>query len=484
MTDTIINEKGLTFNELEEKVYKMCLEWGQYILKNILEKIDEHLKEKRDKSRYRHKGYKSTTIKTLMGPVPFSRVYYKDEKYTDENVYVHLLDKVMQFDTIGLISTNLAQIIAEGACITSYRNTAENILNIAGQSISHTGAWDVVQALGEKIKKDEETYVDKLEQDELFGKKETPILFEEADGVYINMQGEDRPKRGSMLEMKVAVAYEGWEEVSKDRYELINKIAYAGFENASKFYKKKEAMIAKEYNIDEINLRILNGDGAPWITRGMDDTVHYQLDPYHKNKAVITNVSCAKARQVIFSYLRENDIKGVLGYIDRLFNSTEDEKAKKNLRKLYTYFNQNQEGLIPYKERGLDIPTPPPGVHYRNLGTMEHHICDIIALRMKNRKCSWSINGAENLAKLLTAKATGRLKRTIKSFSKIVLPPTKTREITRILSAAKAPKVDGKGYAGAINESQVPFRNSAVTNGRKAIRTMFDMRDFTDLIYR
>ncbi len=34
--------------------------------------------------------------------------------------------------------------------------------------------------------------------------------------------------------MKVAVAYEGWKEVSKDRYELVNKIACAGFEEVKK----------------------------------------------------------------------------------------------------------------------------------------------------------------------------------------------------------------------------------------------------------
>lgn len=33
-------------------------------------------------------------------------------------------------------------------------------------------------------------------------------------------------------------------------------------------------MIAREYNIDEIRMRILNGDGAAWIKHGMDDTVH------------------------------------------------------------------------------------------------------------------------------------------------------------------------------------------------------------------
>lgn len=189
------------------------------MLKNVLEALDKKLAKERDKSIYRHKATRETSVKTLIWEVEFSRVVYK---YYDEGktAYIYLLDQLLGFDTIGLISTNLAENIVENASVTSYHNTANNITELTGQSISH-------------------------------------------GGVYINIQGKDRPKSGKKLEMKVAVAYEGWKEVSKDRYELVNKVACAGFEDISEFYRIKEAMIAKEYNIDEIQVRILNGDGAP-----------------------------------------------------------------------------------------------------------------------------------------------------------------------------------------------------------------------------
>ena len=118
----------------------------------------------------------------------------------------------------------------------------------------------MVQALGQKVKESETELAKAAEKNQLCGEKEVPVLFEEADGVYINIQGKDRPKSGKKLEMKVAVAYEGWKEVSKNRYELVNKVACAGFEDISEFYRIKEAMIAMEYNVDEIQMRILNGD--------------------------------------------------------------------------------------------------------------------------------------------------------------------------------------------------------------------------------
>jgi len=284
--------------------------------------------------------------------------------------------------------------------------------------------------------------------------------------------------------MKVAVAYEGWKETSNNRFELVNKIACAGFEEASTFYKKKEAMIAKVYNVDEIEIRILNGDGAAWIKHGIDDTVHYQLDSFHKHQAVLRNVSDKTQRRTILELLDENKIDNALEYIEALANSIEDEKEEKRLKDLYSYFNENRYGLIPYQERGLRIPHPPEGIVYRNLGTMEHHICDIIAQRMKHKKASWSIKGAENLGKLLAAKASRRLHEVVERFSRIVLPKDKSNEIIEILSSSKAPKKDGKGKDGNIHRGQIPFKNCAVTNSRRVIRKMFDMKTFSDLIYR
>ena len=52
-----------------------------------------------------------------------------------------------------------------------------------------------------------------------------------------------------------------------------------------------DATIAEEYNTDEIDVRILNGDGAPWIKAGLgEEGVHFQLDPFHIAKAIVRNV--------------------------------------------------------------------------------------------------------------------------------------------------------------------------------------------------
>lgn len=483
MLDKMISINHIDFNKLEKNIYDIGCEYARNLMKEILMVIDQEISLSRDRKKYRHKGKRKTTIKTLMGEVEFERAVYKTKGENGEPQHIYLLDKIINLETFGKASANLAHKIAENACISSYRNTAKNITELTGQSISHGGAWDIIQSLGETIKKEEDKYTKLLEEEQITGTKEAKILFEEADGVYINIQGKDRPKKAKKLEMKVAVAYDGWVENRKGRYELRNKIAVAGFEKARDFQKRKEGIIASKYNIDEVELRILNGDGAPWIKSGItDDITHYQLDQFHLQKEITKKVKNKKQRRHIQELLKENKIEELLEYITDIHIDAEEEKDKIKLKELYNYLCGNKEGLIPYTQRGLNIPKPPQGVTYRTLGTMEHHICDIIAQRMKHRKASWSIKGGENLAKILTAKVNQNLYKKVTNISKIQLPEKYTKVIEETLSAAKSPKKEGKGYQYP-RIGGMPFVDAFVTNGRSAIKNMVGERDFADISY-
>ena len=47
----------------------------------------------------------------------------------------------------------------------------------------------------------------------------------------------------------------------------------------------------KVFNTDEVEIRILNGDGGGWIKGGLiDETVHFQLDPFHLNRDIVKKV--------------------------------------------------------------------------------------------------------------------------------------------------------------------------------------------------
>lgn len=484
MLETILSEKGLDFNALEKEIFKIGCEFAAGLMEQVLGIMDEHLAKSRDKKQYRHKGKRWTSLKTLMGEVAYGRTVYETKLESGETACVYLLDEALRLDTFGKVTSNLAARIAECASVCSYREAAERVSSMTGQTISHGGAWNVIQNLGERLSEVEKEQSYRAKDGRGSGENVTPILFEEADGVWINMQGKDRPKKGRKCEMKMAAAYDGWEKEGKDRYRLRNKVMVCGFEESKEFQRKKEGAIAATFDTDEITIRILNGDGGGWIKGGLVDAdVHFQLDPFHKNREITRKVRDESQRETIRRLLSEKRVTDCLTFIKGIAEIAEEEVDRKNLMGLYEYFSNNKEGLLPYQERGLRLPEPPAGVEYRNLGTMEHHVCDGAAKRMKHQKASWSKAGAGNLGRLLCRKVCGSLYETVTSLSRVTLPEHYTERIEEILSAARAPKKDGKGYLYPVRGRR-PFIGAFMTNGRKAILGLLENRSCSELIYR
>ena len=67
MMESIIKEKLETFKTLEKKIYVYMCGLAQEITRTMLEAYDAGLAEGRDKSLYRDKGKRTTTIKTVYG---------------------------------------------------------------------------------------------------------------------------------------------------------------------------------------------------------------------------------------------------------------------------------------------------------------------------------------------------------------------------------------------------------------------------------
>lgn len=484
MMETILSEMGLDINDFEKEFFRMGCEFAVFLMEKFLKNMDEYLEKARDKKKLRHKGTHKTTLKTLMGEVPYERTVYETKTESGKKAYIYLLDEALKLNSFGKVTSNLAARIAECASVCSYREAAEKVSSMTGQTISHGGVWNVIQKMGEKLSEAEETDAKLAATDQGRGEVITPILFEEADGVWINMQRKDRPKKGRKCEMKMAAAYDGWEKEGKERYRLRNKVMVCGFEGSREFQQKKEGAVAAVFDTDEITIRILNGDGGGWIKAGLSDAdVHFQLDPFHKNREITRKVKDKAQRETIRRLLSERRVEDCLTFIKGIAELAEDEGGKKKLTGLYEYFSSNKEGLLPYQERGLKLPEPPGGVLYRNLGTMEHHVCDGAAKRMKHQKASWSKAGAANLGRILCRKACGNLYDTLASLSKNVLPERYAEKFEEILSAAKAPKKDGSGYLYPARGGR-PFEGAFMTSGRKAIRDMLENRNCSGLIYR
>lgn len=471
MMESMIKDNGVTFKELEKNIFAWICQIGQEFTKEFLERYDRLLMQQRDATYYRHKGLRQTTIKTLYGEVTYRRAIYEAVDENGLKRYVYLLDETLELENIGLISMNMADLLVGSITEMSYRNCAEKISAMTGQSISAMGVWNVIQALGEKVCEEEKELVRAHKAGKVQGGKEIPVLFEEADGVYVKLQGKDRKESNQgKAEIKVGIAYDGWKKTGKDRYELNDKVVVAGFSQAKEFHEYREAAIAKQFNLDEVVHRILNSDGAAWIRKVKDKSTCFQLDPFHKNKAVREKIHDARAREAIYEMLGKKEIEGLFQYLEIYHDSLSVEEEIGEVEDLMRYFANNKEGLVPYQEQDLCLPESPEGLEYRGMGTMENHVWNVIARRMKHNHTSWSRRGGNHLAKILAKKCSGKLYEVTEKLRREVFEEEKVEELYgEILMAGRVGQRAGKGYEYPVIGHLVGLEGSIRGDGRKLL---------------
>ena len=167
-------------------------------------------------------------------------------------------------------------------------------------------------------------------------------------------------------------------------------------------------------------------------------------------------------------------LKYIQIYADSVESSDEKDKTSQKARELYRYLNNNREGLLPYNKRGITIPEPEEGILYKGMGIQETQNCTVITLRMKHRRMRWSVRGANNLAKALYRKENKELIETIERYTDGLIFTIQMQKIVETLSAAKAPKKEGKGnpYADVVR-AHMPITEAIQTASRKAFKRAF-----------
>ena len=406
MFDNIVANNEINFNELEQKIYKFVCELGCNLLKEIIEKYDEKLQNERDKKAFRHRGLKTDSIKTIMGVVEYKRTIYE---YIEDNqkTYRYLLDEKLKLSEFGKISENLADKILNIAVETnSYRDAAEQLMQNLNISISHETVREIVLKAGIKIieKENEEIKLNSKEK-LVAGTKEIPVLFEEADGLWINLQGKDRKeqiekykaiceKEGKEYkeptrvksELKLHVSYEGWKKDDK-RHPLVNKMYIAGFMSSAELKKRRDAQIYQNYDVSKIKLRILNGDGASWISKLATKNTIQQRDNFHIHQEIIRDIQEDEYRRQLERLIAEKRYDEVPVYLEYLkYEVGGEESAINKIDRLKSYLS---EGLPRYQDilekQKRTMPEAPEGIEYKNPGVMESQIFTVLSKRFKSR---------------------------------------------------------------------------------------------------
>lgn len=447
------NNLSNDFDKFVESLRLNLFNVGREMVSKMLSDFDDKLASTRDMSRYRNKGKREKTIKTTLGDITYSRRVYHDNLAEDNSdKFVYLLDKELGVETIGDFSVGLSSKIVQSIQETTYRETARQIADSTGSSMSPMAVWNVVQKAGERGAKFVDRHTELHLNDQGVGKLESKLLYEENDGIYISLQGKDRVKNPSGKEMKVGIGYSGVKHIKcgkgKIRRVLTDKVSYARIESVSDFHAHKSGLISSVYNYDEIDQFIVNGDGAGWIFPKRDDYIKV-LDEFHRNKKIKECVRNKDIADNISKLLFKGQFDEMFDCIEAYMNSLEDEDEIEGLKTLYDYYNANKEYLSKYSDRGIEIQeTREPGeIHHARLGSMESNVFTLIGNRMKGRRACWSINGANNLAMIMSLTRTSGIE---SIFDTIPDEPVELEsdlmDLGIPMSAGKVRKTEGNGY--------------------------------------
>ena len=420
MFEEIITKEEVKFNELEKKIFKIVCKLGCLILKMILESYDRKLMKARDKAKYRHKGLRKNTIKTIMGEVEYRRAMYEIKEDGIKKT-IYLLDEKMHINTVGKVSENLLETVVEIVPITdSYRKAETVIKETTNSVLSFEAIRKMVVKVGNEITSKEQEEREMLKKDQLIaGGKEIPALFEEADGIWINLQGKDRKKQvekqkekckefnkkfKAKTELKLHVMYEGWKKDDK-RHSLVNKEYIAGIMKPKEMSELRDARVYQKYDIEKIKLRVMNGDGAKW-TKGITAKGGvYQKDQFHIMQEIVREVP-KEYRKIFYELVNTKQFEKIEPAIEKMkYELGGEYNAVKKLNKLQSYLSKD---LARYREL-REVPEAPEGVEYRTMGTQESQIFS----KMKKRFCSgrkaFSKQGANALAKICVLSEKFRL---------------------------------------------------------------------------
>lgn len=449
-------EKFESFSDLEDSIFQALMEAGRELFRHVLSGLDEEILERRDKKAYRNKGLRKTCIKTRLGEVEYGRHVYEHRNEDGHMESVYLLDRELGKQTIGTVSMSVCQMAVEAVTESTYRSSARQISEQTGLSLSHQAVWNITQKLGATRDEEIVELSRAAKEDRSQGELISKILYEEMDGIWLKLQGSDRKVRGQGAELKLAIAYDGAQWIrsgKKKRRILDNKVANAGFDSVKEFMERTEGVIAGHYAVDEIEVRVRNGDGANWINHGTGSEHINVLDKFHRNRAIYEGINDADLRKTMITLLYEHKIDDLLLCMEAAIESTLDEAEQEKRRDLYEYFLKNRDGLDDYYHRDTDIPpTRAPEIHHARLGSMESNIFTIIGNRMKGRRACWSIRGAGNLANLLCLKHTTGLANLF-SRTETGWERKTGEEYTQPLSAGRVPTRLGKGYEAACRGS-------------------------------
>ncbi len=277
------------------------------------------------------------------------------------------------------------------ATMIGYQRSAETLSHLTAAEISHGTLQRMAKAEAPRIdarikETTRELYGNGVAPEELVARTRADTLVVAVDGGFVP----DR-STGYDFEAKCGVVYGSKAEVSKGRVELVDRVAYAGIEDARTFGERM-SVVALEQGMLSAGRTIVIGDGAGWIRRMARDVFPdavYVLDLYHlKHRIwqVFPEQWEVQVRDEVVSACVAGDPAGAL----RVLKATKPAQERLEAwRKLLFYIRSNALGIENYTRTDLF-----------GSGCVEKAVDVLISRRFKLRGMSWLKPGAQGMVKL------------------------------------------------------------------------------------
>lgn len=505
MFENILTKNSVSFKELEEIAFKIACEFANEILRNMLEEYNKKLMDTRNTRVYRHKGKETTTVKAKTGLVEYTRTKYITKNEDGTNKCIYLTDELLNIKEMGQVSGGIIDLVIKNISEVSFRVCAEMINNMTGLSISGVAVWNIVQKLGEEIKQYEKEKVEAHQNDKLqAGEKETPVIYQEADGIMIYTQGKDRkeqienyqkqhpdeevPKKVRNVELKLGMTYEGWKEIGKNRYALAGKEYVAGYMSGEEMSDITNANLHSKYDMSKVELRVLNSDGGSWIKKLLTAKAIYQADSYHLKEKITTHVRDAEDSEILKVMFYKKEYSKMIEYVEALKYKYDGEVQEvEKLEELKKYLVKRKNDMKRYKDyegvreklKGYSKKT---GLKYRNMGCQESNNYCRLTRRMKKKRMSWSKNGSENIAKVITMYASESCTDIIKHLDIQLLPESFVEYAEKYISEIEQNIKEMKKQK--VKTKKIYTFKQGSLEGYPQLKKILQSKAISELIYR
>ena len=215
---------------------------------------------------------------------------------------------------------------------------------------------------------------------------------------------------------------------------------YAHGQESIPFWEGASLEWGKQYALDAVKWFVVGGDGANWIRQGADELPNseFQLDGFHLARACGRGYG-KKLGRAIYEAIRSGDSRRALARMKEAAPAQTRTSARDR-----RYVEHNVVAGVDWRNRVSYVPKDA-----RSLGTMESNGDKLTANRMKKRGMSWTIRGANHMAKTIQLCRNAELPKYCRNtrVARPARPPTRRRPHRRPTPESRA---------GALPEASMP----------------------------